>query len=670
MAAISALSVTAQALGGELGPKELEVLVAELETRLRSTILRIIRPTLDQTKELSSRLDLLAEQVAGHAPLMFITKQLREELEHQGDFAKVLMEQLNARDEQSRSFERNAMHNIKQLHNSINELGDKHGDTVAELQKLTREHSRSNTAMGEIQASLDDETSRVWEGILSSNKKIETCRQEFLDHAKEQQRQREDLLEDLFGDDKGLTKLRQDFTALSRFVERVPDMEQYLEEVIRHTADLEQRQTECTEYCASSKQTFIDFEKFTEKRLAVMKDEFRQEANRLVAHHASLLKQIRNDYSDEVGLFAKLRAEVSDFQLSTDKFCRDVAQMIERESQRTDALHSVLGTNMDEIRKNRRKDRLTIEAEIHGVRRDMAANQEVSHTTSVSIEYLSRILALVLETSRISNALEMQDFVDRCAERWLSVPDDLGKRPQPSTTVEAFEQQQHEHQRHAQHPHQHDWWSTSDLVQIDWRTGLASGEYLPGQVSYGGSVFERKELLLLHHRMLTKAHAAFQLGPKRELTSIHGFTAAASGCMQPAQPCANGCASSAQQPSSRKSAKSAKTCSTVDEDPEDPKFSAESSLRGSRGSGRQRPGSQGQPQAMGSRGSMCGSLGETEPPPGWHSLAGPAGRPTPTPVPLRLPSLNCDGTGDLGASGARTSEATSGALNPKALTAR
>merc|ERR1712190_215172 len=173
----------------------------------------------------------------------------------------------------------------------------------------------------------------------------------------------------------------------------------------------------------------------------------------------------------------------------------------------------------------------------------------------------------------------------------------------------------------------------------DFRRGLARAGYRPGQVTFSGHNFDRRDLLILHNRLLLKAQQQFSQGPEQptqpstqsplppksqSVTQLQRVSLPAKGSQQAAsvseiamQPGARGGTSAEQE---RPLSKGYPAGKGLDE--------YWPSSRNSPG-GRQRPGSQGQPQAVGSRGTASGPLGETEPPPGAES-------------PLRLPAI---GTG-------------------------
>jgi len=257
---------------------------------------------------------------------------------------------------------------------------------------------------------------------------------------------------------------------------------------------------------------------------------------------------------------------------------------------------------------------------------------------------------LVLEGERLTSAMLIQDFTDRGAERWLSLPAELGRRPQMPQVAEGLEQQR---QREGSWNRQH-----TELVPIDARKGLVRSEYLPGQVSYQGVVYERKDFLLLHHKLLQRAHGALVKGP---LGDDGSNVASVAG-----QPGANGGIAVGQVPVNGFLAKH-------EEEGEKSKSSSPAFRRSS--ASRQRPGSQGQPQAMGSRGTMSGPLGETSPsPPPPQPPSEPPGE-RPSRASVRLPAIGSgSGGGDSTARSGSVAESSSppltGGMVQKAFTAR
>jgi len=359
------------------------------------------------------------------------------------------------------------------------------------------------------------------------------------------------------------------------------------------------------------------------------------------------MKDIRRDYAEEIDANKTMREEIVNFQRNTDEFCHEISASLKSESRRIDAIHREILQDMDEIQKRRKKDRTGIELELKDTRRQIALEREVSQEVRINVEYLSRIIGLVLEGERLTSAMLVQDFADRSAEKWLSLPVELGRRPQMPQIAESLDQQRHREGWNRQRP---------ELVPIDPRKGLVKSEYLPGQVSYQGVVYERKDFLLLQHKLLQKAHGALVKGP---LGDDDSNVATVSG-----QPGASGGIAVGQVPVNSIHTK-------VEE--EDEKSKSKPSSPGFRrgGGSRQRPGSQGQPQAMGSRGTMSGPLGETTPPPPPSLLPsephGERSNRSSGAAPLRLPAINGavgggGGTADM--TGRSSSSAADGPTPP------
>lgn len=641
-------------------PKELEVLMADMETRLRATLLRIVRPALDQVTDLGTRFDAMNKQIAKHEEVIYMAEKLRMEVVQQAEFSKLLSDQLSSRDAQQRTFERQASENISQLRLGAVELNHRLEELQGEVRKQGRNIQRVWDEISRLQQQHEDGIRKVGDGIFQNAKKLEKVREEMVESLKEVHRQREELLEQLFGEEKGLTQIAQDIRDLTVFVAPLPDVRLNVENLQTRQADLEVISAETRECANQQKEDFKTFSAEVRKTLGALRGTFQQEANKLVAHHASMMKDIRWEYVEEIKMVKQIHKEMTEFRERTQQFCQDTGELMQKEAKRIDALHRELLQDIEEISKRRKKDRVAWETEVREARKDLEREQDMAKTIRVNVEFLSRILGLVLEGQRVSNALTIQDFSDRGAERWLCLANEVGRRAQQPVTADGLEQQ-----RPRKYEGKDALRPTHEMVTVEFRKGLVAGEYLPGQVPFGGVVHERRDLLLAHHRLLQRAHTAYVRGP-------FGEDLAAGGPTVHGQPGANGGVAAGQPAASPPRPPPKLESKRGGGDTEElllaeafktPKHgeggSASSggahALAGS--GGRQRPGSQGQPQAMGSRGTASGPLGETAPPselsPGGASAA----------QPLRLPSIS---------DGQRGFTALSGDSSPRrrSLTAR
>lgn len=602
------------------GSKELEVLLAEIENRLRRTVLRIIRPTLDQQVDISSRLETIAIKVDQHESLLDHSDKLTQEVDKQAEIVGVLREQLSLRDEQARNFEKQSVSAIVELRANGADIEVKLEEHGKELQRAHRESIRICDDVGRMQDDHDETVKRIWEGVNSNSKKADNVRDEFATNIAEVHRLHNNLTEELFGDAKGLTKLRSDLAELTKFVSHLPQIEFEVEDLGRKQAQLGLRQDECESFCKKAQASYQDFTSICEGKLSDISEEFRESVNQLVAHHASLMKGVRVDFQHELAAAKSIRDEVTNLETKTHRYCQDIAHDLLNETKRLDSIHVQLTQELDDAKKHRKRERQGNETGFREVKRDMAIQQEVVSSFHGSLAYLSRVLGLVLEGERVTSALHVQDFVDRLGERWLGRPEDSDRRAQAAHTADMLEKMPR------RFPGDTDCISGNPsmfkLVPLDPRQGLAKLGYVPGRISYGGSHYDRQDMLLLHSKLLQKAQTAFERGPPKD--PALGPIKELASFMSTGQPSAIGGTGGSTRILGRPK-KTFGDGSGADDFSEDPKSTAAStgtrqlSTHGSRqrpGSQGHRPGSTGQPQGTGSRGAMFGSLGDTEPPPG------------------------------------------------------
>jgi len=588
-------------------------MASEMETRLRGAILRIVRPSLDQVGDISMRLQALQETAERHEEVILMAEKLREEVHQNGELAAVLAEQMQKRENQARAFELETSNMLRALGDRSSDLEKRLDEQQVDIRKQARDVARTWEEAHRLQQQHDESHRKVVDTIISGSKRSEKNREEDLELIRELQRQRDALLLDIFGEGKGLTKLRQDLIQLQNFVAPLPGMESSLQSALDRMCLLEKHLSESGEELRVQREAHEEFHAHIKQKLLDMQDEFRRDTNRLAARHAVLMKEVRQAYSAELNAAKQANLDVTRFQESTEAFCKDIAESVARESRRLDALHREICQDMEEINKKRKKDRNAVDCDVSDVRRDIAEQQEMQQAIQASLEYFGRILGLVLEGERVASAISIQDFSDRKSQQWLALPSDAGREPPPSCPPELLEQRSLQCSD-GRGP------AREEVIPIDWRKGLLKAGYIAGQVPYGGQLYDRRDMLLLHSKLLQKAHAAFERGPPGAMPS--SATAAAG------QPGANGGAAAGPAPAARPGKARRES---AEEAAEDPRL-----LCAGPTASRQRPGSQGQPQALGSRGSMGGPLGDTVPPGQQSGSQRPS---------LRLPSI-----GDSGAS--------------------
>jgi len=561
--------------------RELECVAADMETRLRGTVLRILRPALDRIKDVDAQLRSLSHTINQYEPVFKLTQGMKSDLQQQQEFSNVLSDQLEKMDRAHRELERESSVNIAELRINIKEAST-----------MIDQNSKQITVHGKELERIWDETKRqqkqheetikdVWDGIERCNRKNERVKEDLAEVVKQAARNREDLLDSLFGDGKGLTKLARDLAALTAFCQPIPEMQKHMDGIEVRQKQLDKQSADVLVALREFEGIFNEFRVDVKAHMKQLREDFRTEANRLTGHHAALMKDLRKEYQEEILMVRELRADVQEFQGVTERLCSETTEKVTNEGRRLDALQCEVLNDLEEMQRKRKKDRLGWETEIREVRQDMTrSSQGISHVHANS-EFLSKIVGLVLEGQRMSSAMFLQDYIDRRAEKWLSPPSEKSRRPEEACSAEVLEEVPRREYNKVSH----------EIRSVDWRAGLVSAEYLPGMVLYGGSYWDRQELILLCHKLLQKAHQVYVRGPE----SLEGEPGRS-------QPGANGSASSGQRPVSRPLKASMAEAATW------PKSSDLAMAEKLSPGQKQRPGSQGQPQANGSGGRPLGKL--------------------------------------------------------------
>jgi len=671
--------------------KEMEVAIAEVENKLRESILRILKPSLDKTQEISNNVERLNKTVKKHEHILDSSQKLREEVARQQELLNIISDEIQSADRQNRAFEAQTTKDIQDMRKERVDLQAVISEQSTKLVKIDREVSRQWDDLARVQKQHDDTSRKVWEGINAISRRVEKSREQVDEKLSDADAKRNELVEGLYDSDTGaITRIREDVLSLRDFTEPLTDVIKELAQVNRMMQDTASQVVGVQHYVERAKFESQAFQEVVKNSVSEVEEKARNLANLLTAHHGSLMRELRGDYVEEITISKRLRDEVRALITGVDKRCDEMAIANESEVRRTEALHREISTDFDEMQRKRKKDKQAIDADFRDVKQDIQGNHLRFNAYQAAIDHLSRLMGLLIESDKVLNALSVQDLADRQTERWFTHPDESGRRPAPPQKVEALLSGKKKGMAGdgGRKP-----WEQEPIVVLDWRKGFARDRYLPGAIAFGGDNYERQDILVIHHKLCQKASQALKEGPEslpRLLSQVPSLS-----CIT-LQPGASG-GGAVGDPNNRTSERREKRDSSspiafatkfgfVAADPRELSESLgrgagwekgeKGSERGKSNGARQRPGSQGQPQAVGSRGTMFGSLGETAPPTasfgqdpiGASSAVENDGK-------FRLPQLGSDADalttpGTAGTSATRASTSTRPLTRPAPLTAR
>jgi len=573
---------------GGLDP-EMEIIVSDMETKLRNVITRIIRPTLDQVAAMSERMDAMKKQIDETNGAIAVADVLQQEVQMFVQHAAIASEEVNKRFRQIDDSVAKNYHTITDNKIRLSEVEVKTETVYAEVRRQGREHECIYHEIERVNNTHTSSTRRLDAQIDANSKTTSEKDIEIMEYISKLQVQREELMDDLFGEDKIIPTIRKKHDFLQRHCEPIPTLELGLAMLSKNVEFQSTQTSQCLARGIDLKNDFIETREGVHKQLDDFREDFRVKANQMIAHNTAMMQDIRNDYLEELGETRRLRGEVTAFESQTQGFCQDIKKHVQDTASRVDALNKEMLQDMQEIGAKQKKDKIALDSDLREMRRDEAQNRELSHNIRLNVEYIGRIVGLVLEGERVTNALVVQDYIDRCGERWLGLPGDLGRPAQQSMTASDLLKQR-QHPESAVYPAA----AADKLAPFDYRKGLAPDSYRPGQVCFRGALYDRPDVLLLHNKLLQKAYKAYSEQPwNSEQAKDSGYRGGISDKVT-MQPGANGGPS-------------------VGQDAKGIPMSAAKDMMSNGSAWKQMRGSLGQPQAIGSRGGDQGPLGRTEP---------------------------------------------------------
>ncbi|CAK0886988.1 unnamed protein product, partial [Prorocentrum cordatum] len=300
-------------------------------------------------------------------------------------------------------------------------------------------------------------------------------RMDTMDKFREVDLKRESLEQSLYSEGGGIGKIRRDIFELHAAVQPIPQALQELADCRDRVDALEQGQArvvQIAEDCSESLRTLRADKERYEKRL-------REQQREAACAPGARLPRV----SGRRG-----------------------------QAKRLDALHEEISKDIEESHKRRKKDRLVLDDAIREARQEVEAGKIDSFRAMEGLQHVNRILGLSLQSGIVTSALLVQDFADRRSEQWVALQEHEARRhPHGPCSPEELLRQG----RGARPPG-----AAPQALNLH-RCELVPAEYQPGQVAVGGAVFDRKDLLLMQHKLLETAQAALQHGPLSETGSAH-----------------------------------------------------------------------------------------------------------------------------------------------------
>lgn len=501
--------------------KELEIMVAEMEHRVRGTVLKIIRPALDNILDLNSRIEEVRLEIRSNSTVTESVSEIRASVWDLSKFPEELSSRISALEDKANATHTRIVEQLGEMKVFQEAQERRIEDQQSDLQKQIREAPRIWEEVARHERNAAQDFKKVWDHLTASADRERSFQREMLESIHELHRLRDALREEVRGEGKGLEVVKQQMLQLQKAIEPIPLMEKEMQHALASVREVIAQQQSIAEDVGVAREHMNNLFRTMEQKLNSFRDDYHRSSNHMVSHHASLMRDIRNDYAAEMAYAREAREAVAQFQDNVSRFCHTVSDELKNESQRIDVLNRELSKDIEDVQQRRLKDLLDLQEQMEASR--LAAPQMDSLTELRSdLESVVRLLGIVLDSERVVSALQVQDYADRCGERWLCAPSDQSRAPQPPLSVEDLENQRltaslkDTSGSKALGAH-----GQEELVPVDPKKGLPCSGYTPGRIAFNGGEHDRRELLILYHRLWHKAQTVFRRLPQGTQDSAH-----------------------------------------------------------------------------------------------------------------------------------------------------
>lgn len=227
-----------------------------------------------------------------------------------------------------------------------------------------------------------------------------------------------------------------------------------------------------------------------------VKHDSQEAANRMAAFTASLMRDVRGTFGEEVKSLQEMQNEMRSFVLQTKSNVDDLDRAIQSVRKHVEAVLREMRIDIDGVDTKRKRDKQGLQEGVAGLQDQWRSSLEAVESTLKGLEHISKVLSMALQGERVSIALEVQDFVDRKDMPYVGVraPPERLKTGQGKASPR------------------------KEMEKVRRREGLDPSllmrlQYQPTPVSFQGSEFDRAQLLALRERLVHTAQQVLQRGP-------------------------------------------------------------------------------------------------------------------------------------------------------------
>lgn len=482
--------------GTAFAKMEDEVKVAEMESRLRELVCELVKPTVLRTcrvqsdvEELREQLKIQGEELRHAAADIASTKERSDSVV----MFKVQLEELavHLREADSRllAHERTMSERVDGLEQRNDTQASFNLRTDRVVDRLLQDLELANAEQKRLAIQVDRGFVHTREFIAAE---VATTKLSIKDLQIELQTR----FDEIWGSTEDLSEISP--PSMRRFDLQLRKLTTALASAVADLAILRKLDAQMAEVTKREGDVDVQLKDFIAKVQVLreriekididVKQEAKLAANRMAAFTASLMKDARSGFNDEVKSFLQTQRDVQSFMSTTQAFVDGLEHNVKSIALQVDANLRELHHDLDTLEAKRRRDKQLLEDSFTAVRGRMEAAVDASTATLKGLEHVSNVVGMSLQSERMSVALDVQDFVDRKDTPYVGLRGEKAcHRGARSTELRRKEG-----------------------LDPNVLTRLV---YAPSPISFQGTAFDRSQLLALRERLVNVAQDVLLQGP-------------------------------------------------------------------------------------------------------------------------------------------------------------
>lgn len=271
----------------ELGPeadklRQVEVALAEMETRLRAMMLRTMGPSIDRMAYIDSYVVSLSERVDEHCKSVAVLEHVKERVAKQDSTNDMMMDTMSLHGQQARDYQKSTDDRIVLLNKSQVKAELKDQELTAEAQRHKRELENLKMEITRVEEKFGSELERIWEGIADRAKAELKARNELAAKHHRLEDKHEQFRDIVLGANGSLIAAQDDIRILQVDVAPLPQITADLHEALQRTKFFENQISHCVDMCTAMDTSHADFIKMSEKELHAMRKEIMEKGLHLL----------------------------------------------------------------------------------------------------------------------------------------------------------------------------------------------------------------------------------------------------------------------------------------------------------------------------------------------------------------------------------------------------